>query len=622
MIKNKVISGTGLFLAACLFVGTIILANATLTKWRIDLTENRLFTLSQGTLNILASLDEPVTLDFYFSQKEMIGYPLLMNYGVRVRDILYEYVAHADGKLVLNIIDPETFSEEEDQAVASGLQGIAVDAAGDRAYFGLAGTNSTDDEKVIPFFQSGKESALEYDITKLIYKLAHPEQKVVGVLGQLPLFGDQNQGVKEPWTIISAMKDFFEVRDLGSKVDVIDQDIDVLMVVHPKDLDDATLYALDQYFLHGGKALIFVDPLAQQDQTPPDPDKPSVMPNLDSDLKRLLDVWGVEVTNEKIAGDINLAMRVQSSDVRGPREIDYIAWMGLNEGNFNQDDFSTSELNLINMGTAGIINSKEGAGITVIPLLQTTEQSMQLDRDWLVVQRDPTIFLENFKPEGRKLLLAARLQGHVRTAFPEGKHIDVSAGDSVREDPDFIREGDIHVILVADTDILSDLFWVRKQDNFGVTMPQPIANNGDFVINSIDNLSGNNDLISLRSRGKYARPFELVEAIRKEAETKFREREQELQATLKETEEKIQKLQQEQEDKSTYILSAEQQMEIAKFSQERLKTRKELRAVQHELQKNIERLGSQLRFINIGLIPLLIIMLALVSGIYHAHRRL
>ncbi|OGT29498.1 MAG: hypothetical protein A2W28_11610 [Gammaproteobacteria bacterium RBG_16_51_14] len=621
-MKNKVISGTGLFLAACLFVGTIILANATLTKWRIDLTENRLFTLSQGTLNILASLDEPVTLDFYFSQKEMIGYPLLMNYGVRVRDILYEYVAHADGKLVLNIIDPETFSEEEDQAVASGLQGIAVDAAGDRAYFGLAGTNSTDDEKVIPFFQSGKESALEYDITKLIYKLAHPEQKVVGVLGQLPLFGDQNQGVKEPWTIISAMKDFFEVRDLGSKVDVIDQDIDVLMVVHPKDLDDATLYALDQYFLHGGKALIFVDPLAQQDQTPPDPDKPSVMPNLDSDLKRLLDVWGVEVTNEKIAGDINLAMRVQSSDVRGPREIDYIAWMGLNEGNFNQDDFSTSELNLINMGTAGIINSKEGAGITVIPLLQTTEQSMQLDRDWLVVQRDPTIFLENFKPEGRKLLLAARLQGHVRTAFPEGKHIDVSAGDTVREDPDFIREGDIHVILVADTDILSDLFWVRKQDNFGVTMPQPIANNGDFVINSIDNLSGNNDLISLRSRGKYARPFELVEAIRKEAETKFREREQELQATLKETEEKIQKLQQEQEDKSTYILSAEQQMEIAKFSQERLKTRKELRAVQHELQKNIERLGSQLRFINIGLIPLLIIMLALVSGIYHAHRRL
>jgi ABC-type uncharacterized transport system involved in gliding motility auxiliary subunit len=346
------------------------------------------------------------------------------------------------------------------------------------------------------------------------------------------------------------------------------------------------------------------------------------MPDFDSDLKRLLDVWGVEVVKEKIAGDIDLAMRVQSRGVRGPQEIDYIAWLNLGESNFNNNDFSTSELNLIHMGTAGIINIKDDAAISVTPLIQTTEQSMQINRDWLVIQRDPTVFLENFKSEGQKLLLAARLQGHVKTAYPDGKHIDETAEDVEREDPNFIKAGDIHVILVADTDILSDIFWVRKQNYFGVSAPQPIANNGDFVVNSIDNLSGNNDLISLRSRGKYSRPFELVEAIRKEAEAKFRERERELQAKLNETEQKIQQLQQEQGEKSAYILTAEQQKEIEEFRQERLKTRKQLRAVQHELQKNIERLGSQLRFINIGLIPLLIIILALITGIYRAHRRI
>jgi ABC-type uncharacterized transport system involved in gliding motility auxiliary subunit len=622
MIRNKIISGAGLLLAVCLFVGTIILANATLTKWRIDLTENKLFTLSQGTLNILSTLDEPITLDFYFSQKEMIGFPLLMNYGVRVRDILYEYVAHADGKIKLNIIGPETFSEEEDQAVASGLRSIAVNAAGDRAYFGLLGTNSTDDEKNIPFFHSSKESALEYDITKLVYNLAHPDKRVVGVLGKLPLFGSKGQEPTDPWTIVSALEEFFDVRDMGSKIDEIENDIDVLMVVHPKKLDDATLYALDQYILHGGKAMIFVDPLAEADAPTPDPDNPSLIPDFDSDLKRILDVWGVEVAKDKIAGDLNLAMRVQTRGARGPQEIDYIPWLRLGETNFNKDDFTTSELNLIHMGSSGIINIKDGTDITISPLIQSTEQSMKLEKDWIILQRDPNVILENFKSGDQKLLLAARLQGHVKTAYPDGKYIDETDEDAIKDDPNFIKEGDIHVILVADTDILSDIFWVRKQDYFGVSLPQPIANNGDFVINSIDNLSGNTDLISLRSRSKYSRPFERVELIRKEAEEEFREREQALQAKLEETEQKIQQLQQENGDKSANILTSEQTREIEKFRQERLKTRKQLRSVQHELQKNIERLGSQLRFINIGLIPLLIIILALVTGIYRANRRI
>ncbi|MFT5426288.1 MAG: ABC-type uncharacterized transport system involved in gliding motility auxiliary subunit, partial [Gammaproteobacteria bacterium] len=172
-MNKNITSTTGLVLAAALFVAVIILANATLTSWRVDLTENKLFTLSKGTLNILHNLDEPVRLDFYFSQKAIVGYPELMNYGTRVRDMLQEYKAHSNGMIQLNIVDPEVFSEEEDQAVANGMQSVALNNSGDRAYFGLVGTNSTDDEKTIPFFQSEKESALEYDISKLLYNLAN-----------------------------------------------------------------------------------------------------------------------------------------------------------------------------------------------------------------------------------------------------------------------------------------------------------------------------------------------------------------------------------------------------------------------------------------------------------------
>jgi len=544
-VKNRVISGTGLIMAICLFVATIILANTALTTWRIDLTENKLFTLSEGTINILRNLEEPVQLDFYLSQKAMSDFPLLANYGVRVRDMLEEYAAHANGQLILNIIEPETFSEAEDQAVASGLRTVSANASGDRVYFGMVGTNSTDDEKVIPFFQTNRESALEYDITKLIYSLAYPDKRVVGVLSQLPIIGKEGDTTAPTWTIINALKEFFDVRDLSENIDALDQKIDVLMLVHPKKLDIHTLYAVDQYLLRGGKAIIFIDPLAEQDKTQPDPAKPNVMPKLDSYLSDLLELWGLEMSKEKIVGDINAAMRVQANSPRGPQEIDYLPWLRMTEKNFNADDFSTSELNLVHMGTVGSIEVKEDKGMTVTPLIQTSKQSTRLERDLILFQRDPSVILNNFKSEDKQLLLAARIKGQAKTAFPEGKPAeDVDSEKQV--DKDFVSEGEINVILVSDTDIMADHFWVRTQNMFGVAVPQPIANNGDFVINSIENLSGNTDMISLRGRGKYSRPFEKVEVIRREAEAQFRQREKELQASLDGTEKKIRQLQQEQ----------------------------------------------------------------------------
>lgn len=620
MNQRRIISSTGLILAAILAVGLIILANTTLTSERLDLTQNKLFTLSQGTVNIIKSLKEPISLDFYFSRKTLVDFPQLMTYASRVRDLLSEYAALSNGKIKLTVIEPEPFSEAEDDAVANGLRGIAVNTAGDRAYLGLVGTNSTDDKETIPFFQVSRESSLEYDVTKLIYNLAHPDKRVVGVISSLPLFGAKTaEGESKPWAVIDAMKEFFEVKDLGTKVNKI-SGVKVLMVVHPKNLSDQTLYAIDQYVLGGGKAMIFVDPLAEHDRTKPDPEHPYTLPKMDSYMKKLFDAWGIKMLDQKVAGDANAAMRVQTRGPRGPQSVTYLPWLKLDKSNLNRKDFATSELQTINMATSGILEKEKGATVNFSPLIETSKDSMPVERDLILFQHDPNIIMDNFKAGGKKLVLAARLTGTVKTAFPDGPPPSGKDDKGETDKTAQLKKGDINAIVVADTDILADMFWTRKQSFFGVDIPQTIADNGKFVVNSLENLSGNTDLISLRSRGDYQRPFVVVEKIRRKAEEQFREREQQLQAKLKETEQKIAELQK-QGTGGNVILSPEQQSEIERFRQDQITTRKELRAVQHNLQKDIEHLGSVLKFINIGLAPLLIALLAMIAGLYRQRKR-
>lgn len=611
---NKLLTNTtGLILAGLLFIAAIVLVNSTVTGLRLDLTEEKLFTLSEGTVNIVRNLEEPVQLRFYFSQKELTGFPNMLNYGIRVRDLLEEYASKSNGNLELLIINPEPFSEEEDEAVAYGLQSIPVNAAGDRAYVGLVGVNSTDDEEIIPIFQAEKEASLEYDISKLIFGLANPKKPVIGIMSTLPMASTDPQ--QPNWVIVERLQEFFELEEVGIKTEDISKDIDVLMIVHPKSLSDKTLYAIDQYLLHGGKAMVFVDPLSEGDPAQSAGEQ-MVMPDIDSDLIPLFDTWGIEVLQEKIIGDSNAAMRVQARGAKGIEEVAYLPWLALGAENLNDNDFTTADLNVINVGTASVIQAKESSSVTISPLIQTTLQSMILERDLILFQRDPKVMMDNFVSSEKKHTIAARISGSVATSFPDGKPDEKSTDDN------FKAEGEINLILVADSDLLRDMFWVRTQNFFGMDIPQAIADNANFVINSLDNLSGNTDLISLRSRGVSTRPFDKVESIRREAEAKFRQREQELMAELKATEEKIQALQNQQgADGSAMILTDEQKAEIENFRQTRLKVRKELRSVQLKLKRNIERLGNQLKFINIGLIPLIIIILTLSMGLAKSNRR-
>ncbi len=624
-VRRNLLSSSGLLLALGLFVAVNIVANAVLTRWRLDVTDNRLFTLSPGTKNILAKLDEPITLRFYFSQKQFNGIPTLLNYGTRIRDTLEEYVANSNGQVQLTVIDPEPFSEAEDQAVGYGIKQLPLGAGGEMGYLGLAGVNSTDDELGIPVFEPSKEESLEYELTKLVYNLAHPKKRVIGVISGLQIFGDmaamaRGGGAPTPWTITTVLKEVYEVKDLGTDISGVDKDIDTLMVIHPKGLSDQTRYAIDQFVLKGGKAMVFVDPFAEEDKTSPDPQNPMVIPQASSDLPDLLEKWGVKLVKDKVAGDLDNAIRVTAPGNRGPQEIEYLPWLHLGPDNLKRDDFVTNQLGSVNVGSAGILEKVKDAKTQFTPLISTGPRAMALERDIIMFSRDPASLLQDFKPGDKPFVFAARISGKVKTAFPQGKP---KKNETDEADPGFVAESkdSVNLVVVADTDILADRFWVQVQNFLGMRIPQAISDNADFIINALDNLGGNNDLISLRSRGQATRPFDRVMALQREAEAQFRDKERALQARLEATESKLQELQQQKQDDKALLMSPAQRKEIEAFREEQIKTRKELRSVQHELQKNIEGLGSTLKFINIGLIPLLIGIFAASMAIFRMLRK-
>lgn len=625
-MNRTLVTGTGLVIALALFLTVNIIANQGLTSMRLDLTEHKLYTLSAGSRNILGQLVEPVTIRLYFSSKGFADIPPLLNYGKRVRDMLEEYAVRGEGKIKLQVIDPEPFSEAEDEAVAFGVNPVPLSAGGGQGYLGVVGSNATDDVQLLPLLSPEREDALEYELTKMIYTLAHPKKRVIGVISTLPVLAAPadpmtgQQGAQD-WTSFMLLKELYDIKEMTPEVTSIDKSVDTLIVVHPKELPATTLYAIDQFVLKGGKAMIFVDPLAEQDRAQPDPEQPGIPPKLDSNLEPLFARWGIKLTADKVVGDPSIAVRVSFRTPRGPQQVEYLPWLQLQDAALNQDDFITNELNSVNVGTAGSLEKLADSKLKVVPLLQSDTSSGLIDRDSIIFVRDPAGLLENFKSDGLRHIIAMRVSGDAQTAFPAGR--PPSAEEKTEApDTDFVAnaKAGINVIVVADTDLLADRFWVRFSTFGDMRMPQPFGNNGDFLINSIDNLGGNDDLISLRSRGQYTRPFEVVEQIQREAQAQFRDRQRALQDKLTQTEKKLAELQGEHSGKDM-ILTPEQKSEIETFRDEQLKTRKELRAVQHELDANIEGLGTKLKFINTALVPLLITLLAIALSLYAARSR-
>lgn len=615
-INRKALSGTALVVLAVLFVAVMLLVNVVFRGARADLTQNHLYTLSEGTKKIINSIDEPIHLYLYFSDKGSQDLPQLRTYYTRVREMLEEMTSRSGGKIKLELIDPLPFSEDEDRASSLGLQAVPGGAGGEKIYFGLAGTNSTNGQSSIPFFQPDKESFLEYDVAKLIHELSMTKKPVVGLLSGLPIasvFDPETRQMREAWAVDQQWSQLFEMRPLTpANLKSIDNDVNVLVVVHPKQLPDDVQFAIDQFVLRGGHLLVFVDPSAELDDSGADPSNPmaAMMADKSSDLPKLFKAWGIEYDPKKVVLDRTRALPISLGEGQAP--VRHPAILGFTAEDLNDDEVTTANLQTINVSTAGYFElSKDVKDEKLTPLIQTTGDATTAPADRLRMMQDPSALYNDYKPGGEHLIVAARLSGKFKTAFPE------------RNDEGALKESkdEGQIILVADTDILSDRMWVQVRPFFGQKLMNAFANNGDFAVNALDNMAGSSDLISVRGRATSQRPFTTVEVLKRNADERFRAKESELKKELTDTERKLTELQSAKSKDQAQILSPEQKAEVDNFLKRKLEIRKELRQVRRQLDAEIEALGTKLKLVNIVLMPLLVTFAALGFAWWRNQRR-
>lgn len=611
-------------LAAAVFLGLNIAVDATITTAKIDLTDTGRFTLSKGTRNIIKNLAEPVTLRFFYSKEAANDYAQTRAYAGRVRDLLHEYAAVSHGKIILEEIDPQPYTPAEDEASAAGISAVPTDT-GETVYFGLVGVNRIDGREVVPYFSPEREGLLEYDLTTLIYRLSAPKKYKVAILSGLPLESGPGgmqammAGRSRPFAIYQEVAQSFTTEMLSPDFASIPSGTDVLMIVHPGNLSDMQTYAIDQFVLKGGHALVFVDPNSEIAQSGAvEPGQAAAA----SSLPRLFQAWGISFDTTKEVGDLKLAQQVRNP--QGGDPLTYPLWLHLTSDEFSEGDPVTANLKVINLGSAGSLRPLKDATTKFASLVGSTNQAALLDvaQARLQAMTDPGQIAASVVPTGQEYIIAARLTGPAKTAFPSGAPAGAS-GQAVTS------AKNINVIVMADTDIFKDEFWVRVEQMFGKAVAAPFANNDSFVLGAIENLTGSSDLISLRTRATADRPFTLVRALQADAAREFKQQEDTLKARLADTEQQLKSLQAGQSGQGAAPggattqagLSAQQQKAIEAFKHQLTGIRTQLRQVQHNLRQNVDALGGFLAFVNIVVVPLLVAVFALVLAWLRRRRR-
>ena len=653
MKKKLLFSPLGLTaIAITLLFGVLVIS--LIPSLRIDLTEDRLYSLSEGTLSILSSLNEPIELMFFYSDSATEDVPQLRTYGNRVQELLREIVIASEGNLSLRVIDPEPFSEEEDLATQYGVRAVPVTQGGQGVYFGLVAAKGGADvpdllraTETMPLIRPDQEEFLEYEFMKIITQVSNPERTVIGLVTQLDIDGGfdpmTGQGTQQ-WMIMDLVRQLYDVRRIDVSSDSIEEDVDILMIVHPQGLSDRFLYAIDQHILRGGDALLFLDPNADS-MVGRSPQGNLIPAGMSSELPGLLDAWGLEFDNSKVLTDNELALRVMMG--QGQRAVPHLGMLGV-QGNFlTQGDIITNRLETINLSSAGAISQSKEGGLSFEPLITSSSDAMLMDRSFVESVTDPNVLFDEFESENRSFVIAARLSGLIETAFPEGQPAipvteeesnsddadeEVSVAEETSSEVDVVNEESeiahlstslepTNIVVFADSDLLTDRLWVQVTQFFGQRIPQPFANNGDLVINAMDNLSGGADLSSIRSRGRYSRPFTKVLALQREADDRLRQEESELSARVAETESALAALNTDEEGNPIGEITPEIQTEIDRFNGELIETRRRLREVRFQLTEDIEQLGSNLKAVNTALVPILLTLFFLGRYYFRSRRR-
>jgi ABC-type uncharacterized transport system involved in gliding motility auxiliary subunit len=628
-------------LGAVIFVCLNIVSAQVFRNARIDLTEQHLYSLSQGTRTLLGELKEPVRFRLFMSSGLTKQAPQLAAFAGRVRSLLDSYAAAAKGNIVLEVIDPKPFSEEEDRAVAFGIDGF-TGVGGERLFFGLAATNSTTGRATIGVFAPDREAFLEYDLTRLVSELGRRGKPVVALLDGIGLAGNPMMRMPEQ-QVLAQMKQFFDVKPLSGEVEKLPDDTRVLMVVHPQDLSEKTLYTIDQWVMAGNATMIFVDPFAENQLGP----RGMPSPNPTSNLEPLFKAWGVKFDTTRAIGDPDYALQTERNVGGRPVASQNLPWMALRGDALARDEAILAQLSAIVMTTAGAFETTKD-GVTLRPLVRASNAAVTLDAT-LAGDRtgDPRRLLVGLTKAPRPPILAARLTGALDSAYPDGlkkeeKKPDEAKADEKKPDeakPDAAKADEpkkgeakpadtlkksakpANVILVGDADMLMDRNWIQMHSLFGQQVAQAFANNGDFVVNAIEQMSGGAALSDLRGRGVSWRPFELIQRMEADADSQFRAKEQELTTQLKDTEQKLSQLPKAAEG-SNEVLTAEQTKTIEGFRTQLLAIRSQLRDVQFALRRDVDNLKNLVTALNVGVVPVTVGVIAIAFGMRRSRRPL
>ncbi len=607
-------------------------------RLRYDLTEEKLYTLSEGTHNILNRLDRPVTLTFYFS-RSLSEIPAPINiYARRVEDLLHEYDRAGGDRLRVETVDPRPDTESEEWAISHGIEGHPIDRAGNRLFMGLT-VVSGDTRAVIPMLNPNEEETLEYDITRRILRVSRDVKPVIGLISRLPVMGQAampfmmpgmpQQNNQQPWTAFQELERDFTVRELALPLDTVEADVECLLLAHPPEMDEGSLLAIDQYLLGGGAVIAFLDPLSVAEREIMD-DTPSPYGQAHesaSALEPLTTAWGVKWNVEELVVDIEAATPVRGA---GGRIEDNPILLSLFEDAFDANDIVTTGLEQILLPLAGHFEVIPVDQLEYHPIIESSANVMSTDP--MTAQFGMHAFMQQFQPRQEPFTLALRVQGTFKTAFPSGITVtegvdssefnalddndfpDTNASDGAPDKP--VQRLPKHtqsvqpgvVLLIGNVDMLYDAYAVRQIPFFGVRTMQPINDNINFLLNAVEQASGGIDLLAMRARGRSTRPFTRVQELERAARLRWVDEEQRLQQQLRDTEQRLHALRAETDDAQHVFLTEEQRREIERFREEQARTQAALREVRKNLREDIERLGLRLKIINIGLVPLLVIL--------------
>lgn len=577
---------------------------------RFDLTEDNIFTLSDSSKSLLSKIEDPIAIDFYTSRSLTELPASFKNFAVRVEKLIGQYKRSGNGMITLNVIDPKPDTPEEEMAIAAGLLSAELES-GDRVFLGIVVTQG-DSEKTIPFFDWNKEAFLEYDISKALYETQQFTKPNIGLISTLPLqappAGMPGQPQQPDQYFITQLETNFEIEAIDPAATELPNNIDVLVIVHPKNLSDTLQYDIDQFALSGKPIFLALDPssILDREQSAQMNQMQMMQGGMQnqqssSELTKLTTSWGIEYDPANVVLDSDNSV-IQGNFVNP-------SWLILQDTLINHDLLPTSSLNAIVMPEAGSLAHSEDATTTWTPILTTSAESGTVPA-MLFQYIQPAQLAEQSTPTEAAVTIAGLLSGEATSAFPDNASAD--------EESSHISSGDVNVFIVSDTDWLLDNFSIQRSNFFGTQSIQKLNDNSTLSANMIEFIGGSRDLIGIRSKAPTIREFDVVQNMEAEAQKIYQAELESVEEELEQISAKISELIGDQQGMGFIEMTPEIQAILQENRDQEAQLRVKRRQVRRDLRQGIERLGNWVGAINLLWAP---IALAIFGVAYNRMRK-